>query len=87
MKAVIAVTAEDISNGKQNTCTGCPISLAIERFFGCAATVGSMFTRLYIGTGTEQVVKTPSECVSFIERYDVGAPSYPFEFTLDVPSL
>jgi hypothetical protein len=86
----IRVTVDDIADGKQEQEDGCPVALALARFFK----MGTNHVRarpdeivLFLGhLGPEyQVIrrKTPTVVATWMERYDEGLRVTPFEFTLE----
>ena len=74
----IAVTAEDICNGKPTLSTGCPIALAVRRR-GINATVWE--EHIYSNEYDHIKVRPlPRSAQRFIVRFDHDKPVKPFNF-------
>jgi hypothetical protein len=88
MSTLITVTAEHIAHGVRESCTDCPVALAIMDALPCTdliAVDGDEVTFGEIADWTE--VKFPAEVQLFIKAFDDGEPVEPFSFTLDYPAV
>lgn len=88
----IAVTADDIREGRRYVCERCPVALALLR--ACADGVfvrASYFSAALWFAGREaacqgHVTAFPAEATRFVDDFDRGLDVAPFEFELDVPT-
>lgn len=82
----VQVTADDIKNGKRNTGSACPISLACQRVF--KKPVWAYPSEIYVEEeedGKETVYDTPEACAIFMHLFDEGCNVESFEFELGDP--
>lgn len=74
---LIEVTNEDIRHGRRNSCSNCPVALAISRKLGKQAFLGSHTWRI---DGTKHFL--PDGVIRFIHDYDLYRPVTPIQFEL-----
>lgn len=81
----ISVTAEDIAAGKPRWCSSCPIALAMKRTLKdmdpAMKVAVSMNTLTIIGPHDDVNYRTPFSAQAFINAFDSGLPTLPFEFS------
>lgn len=80
----IKVTQQDIDYGTQQSCSRCPIALAINRL-SCVkkVLVSSTTIMVYVEDSAGDIYRLPDEACSFVDRFDNGKFVMPFEF--DIP--
>lgn len=82
MTYLIDVTREDIEDGERDSCTSCPVAIAIQRATGKVASVD--YGRLELpGCAT---IRLPDFVEKFTLDFDSGAPVEPFSFLIDLES-
>jgi len=84
----ITVTAEHIARGERQSCTRCPIALAIRDAFPGAISfaVGGPMVMLWTG-GSEREIDLPAEAFKFVNAFDNGRTVEAFTFELDYPAV
>ncbi len=81
----ITVTAAHIARGVPDSCTDCPVALAIaEAFPGVEVWVAGA-TVFLVRDGQETEADLPG-CEDFIHSFDDRQGGEPFTFTLDYPA-
>lgn len=84
MKYTIEVTQADIDAGESQSCTACPIALAVQRVFPeCRIEVTERAMYLYRGEELEARANTPRTAARFVRLFDQGFPVEPFTFEVD----
>lgn len=81
-RMTINVTQEDINKGVRNSCTKCPVALAVHRALNKMVRVGFSGVRVEFSIGVLQFLRIPQECQDFMARFDFGMPVQPFEFEI-----
>jgi len=90
-KIDVAVTSDDIRNGRRHDCMLCPIALAISRTLLCGPTgcgVSNRAVSVFIDQADSQLpvgdhfALLPDEAALFTRNFDRGRDVSPFKFTL-----
>ncbi len=89
MQVMIAVSTEDIRQGKPRMCVFCPIGLAMKRTLGSrfpgATFLASTWTRI-VGADLDTIeFRLPVEASRFMHDFDKGLAVEPFTFVIDLP--
>lgn len=78
---LIEVTADDIRQGCRNSCSNCPVALAITRAVGQKAFIGSHTWRI---SDAKHIL--PHNAIMFIHDYDQFRPVMPTTFEIAIPA-
>jgi hypothetical protein len=76
----IEVTAEDINKGFKQSCSNCPVALAMTRALGYDVTVGATTWRYADSSVRSSLPKTTQD---FIALFDQGEPVTPHSFFVE----
>ena len=86
----IEVTQQHIDDGMKESCSGCPVALAINELLleSASANVGGTSVAFYTTNDTSALLSfLPQEAANFIREFDCGLPVYPFNFEIEFPSV
>jgi hypothetical protein len=88
MPTTVNVTAEHIAQGVQESCSHCPIALALDDAFPDATAYANGATfDLWFHAGDAVRFSLPGEAEDFIARFDDDGFGEPFSFTVDYPEV
>lgn len=84
---IINVTAEHIAKGVRDSCSHCPVALAIREALPHGPGLWVDSAHVTVGkSGHWTEVGLPDAVTRFIEAFDQGDPVQPFAFELDYPA-
>ena len=76
----ISITAEHIKNGKRNSCTDCPVALALlEKNYDAYVSCRKLTVRK-TPADYHQPLYVPQTVRTFINNFDGGLEVFPFSF-------
>lgn len=86
MKIRISVTANDIKNGRYNSCRLCPIALSLSRRIKseCQILIGRTKCAGWLTETKEFIIKLPPKAIEFIDRFDSWRKVNPMTFEINV---
>lgn len=78
----VSVTAKDIREGNRQSCSRCPVALAVRRHMhGVRVTSEFLFTDGH----DHPTAELPTAAKVFVHKFDTGSRVEPFRFRIKVP--